>query len=89
MFALTDTQLVLLAFEPLCVNMNKFASSRGQTSTEALFAFFSKTTVFWNIPWRNFVSDRILKALPYLEVFNLFPILKTWDQKHPSVFAFL
>lgn len=42
MFGLTDTQLVLLAFEPLCVNMNKFASSRGQTSTEALLLFFPK-----------------------------------------------
>lgn len=40
MFALTDAQLVQLAFVLLCVNMNKFASSRGQTSTEALLLFF-------------------------------------------------
>lgn len=45
MFALTDTQLVLLVFEPLCVNMNKFASSRGQTSTEAPLLFFPNHSV--------------------------------------------
>lgn len=42
MFVLADKQLVLLVFELRCVNMSKFDSSRGQTSTEAPLLFLKK-----------------------------------------------